>query len=75
MDGVLRRLGVVETTVSEIRTQVGAIAAILPHLATKDDVTAVKVEVAELGTTLIKWLIATGIATAGLSVTIEKLVH
>ena len=75
MDDVLKRLGAVESTVSEIRSQVSAIAAILPHLATKDDVTAVRVEVAELGTTLIRWLIATGIASAGLVVTIEKLVH
>jgi hypothetical protein len=75
MDDVLKRLGAVESTVSEIRSQVSGIAAILPHLATKNDVTAVRVEVAELGTKLIKWLIATGIATAGLVVTIENFFH
>jgi hypothetical protein len=48
MDDVLKRLGVVESTVSEIRSQVSGIATILPHLATKDDVTAVRVEVSEL---------------------------
>ena len=52
MDEVLKRLGAVETAVSEIKVQVGAIAATLPHLATKDDVrveiSAVRVEVAEV---------------------------
>jgi hypothetical protein len=36
-DDVLKRLGVVESSVSEIRTQVGGITSILPHLATKAD--------------------------------------
>src|ERR1700722_18470831 len=52
MDEVLKRLGAGETAVSEIKVQVGAIAATLPHLATKDDVrveiSAVRVEVAEV---------------------------
>jgi hypothetical protein len=36
-DDILKRLGVVESSVSEIRTQVGGITATLPHLATKAD--------------------------------------
>jgi hypothetical protein len=109
MDEVLKRLGAVETAVSEIKVQVGAIAATLPHLATKDDVRveisavrvevaevkaqvagiaavmphlatkadlgAVKAEVSELGSKLISWLVATGIATAGLVITAMKFVH
>ena len=39
MDDVLKRLGLVESSVSEIRTQVTGIAAVLPHLATKSDLT------------------------------------
>jgi hypothetical protein len=50
MDDILKRLGAVESTVSEIRSQVSGISAILPHLATKADVTAVRVEVSELRT-------------------------
>jgi hypothetical protein len=69
----------VRVEVAEVRTQVAGIAAVMPHLATKADLTAVRVEVAEFGTKLIKWLIATGIATAGLVVTlvitIEKFIH
>jgi len=68
MDDVLKRLGAVESTVSEIRTQVSAIAAILPHLATKADVNAIE-------NATIKWTIATIIATAGLTVAIVKFVH
>jgi hypothetical protein len=34
----------------ETRTQVASIAAILPHLATKDDATGVRIEVSELRT-------------------------
>jgi len=75
MDDVLKRLGAVESTVSEIRSQVSTIVAVIPHLATKADLAAVRVEVAELGTKLIKWLIATGIATAGLVVTGMKFFH
>jgi hypothetical protein len=120
-EDVLRRLGVVETAVSETKLQVGAIAATLPTLATKDDLHAVKDDVsdlrtevraivaviphlatkgdlkdvkmevgaiaaviphlatkadlAELSEKLIKWLIATGIATTGLIAAAMKFVH
>jgi hypothetical protein len=95
MDEVLKRLGAVETAVSETKAQV---AATLPHLATRDDVRAVRVEVAEvraevrviaaviphlatkadlaeLSEKLVKWLIATGIASTGLIATAMKLFH
>ena len=68
MDDVLKRLGAVESTVSDIRSHVSAIAAVQPHLATKADV-------AELGTKIIKWIIATGMAMTGLIITAVKFVH
>jgi hypothetical protein len=68
MDDILKRLGAVETTVSEIRTQVSAIAAILPHLPTKSDVNAIE-------NATIKWTIATIIATAGLTIAIVRFIH
>jgi GTP:adenosylcobinamide-phosphate guanylyltransferase len=124
-DDVSKQFGAVETAVSETKLQVGAIAATLPHLATKDDVrveiSAVRVEVAEvkaqvaaivaviphlatkgdlkdvkmevgaiaaviphlatkadlaeLSEKLIKWLIATGIATTGLIAAAMKFVR
>ena len=45
MDDILKRLGVVEQGLSELRAQVSAILAIIPHLATKADVEAVRGEV------------------------------
>jgi hypothetical protein len=65
----------VRVEVAEVRTEVRAIAAVIPHLATKADLGAVRAEIAELGTKLISWLVATGIATAGLVVTAMKFVH
>jgi len=131
MDDVLKRLGAVETSVAEIKVQVGAIAAVIPHLATKSDVDGLRTEVraiaaviphlatkAEIGelraemcdgfgelraemhdgfgelraemrdgfgalkadnnalkTRMIKWAVATAIATAGLAFSIAKFVH
>ena len=61
-------LHVVKDDVKDLRTEVGAIVAVIPHLATKADL-------AELSEKLIKWLIATGIATTGLIATAMKFVH
>jgi Mg2+ and Co2+ transporter CorA len=47
MDDVLKRLGVVEASVADIRVQLGAVTAVLPHLATKADLTSVKTEIKE----------------------------
>ena len=68
MEDILKRLGNVETYVSELRSQVSAILAIIPHLATKADVAAVEAAI-------IKWIIATVLATAALAFTIAKYVH
>jgi len=48
VEDVLRRLGNVESDVSELKTQVGSILATIPHLATKADVLDVKRDVADL---------------------------
>ena len=45
MDDISKRLGVVETSVAEIRVKLDTV---LPHLATKADVQAVRVEVGSL---------------------------
>jgi hypothetical protein len=68
VDDILKRLGNVETHVSELRSQVSAILAITPHLATKADVAAVE-------TVIIKWIVATVLASAALAFTIAKFVH
>ena len=61
VEDILKRLGNVEAPVS-------AILAIIPHLATKADVAA-------LETAIIKWIIATTLASAALAFTIAKFVH
>ncbi len=61
-------MGNVETHVSELRSQVSAILAIIPHLATKADVAAAE-------SVIIKWIVATVLASAALAFTIAKFVH
>ena len=87
MEDILRRLGNVETHVSELREQVSAILAIIPHLATKADIAdvrttiadvrtavgQVKADVAAVETAIIKWIVATVLASAALAFTIAKL--
>ena len=45
VDDILKRLGAVEVGVSDLRVQVGAIVAVLPHLATKEDIQGTKVDI------------------------------
>ena len=75
VDDILKRLGNVEIHVSELRSQVSAILAIIPHLATKADVADVKADVAAVETVIIKWIVATVLASAALAFTIAKFVH
>ncbi len=75
MDDVLKRLTAVESSVSEIRTQVAAMAAVIPHLATKSDIGGLRGEMSALETRLIKWMIGTVIAGGGLAFSIAKFVH
>ena len=75
MEDILKRLGNLETDVSWLKSEVSAILATIPHLATKTDVTDVRTAVAAVETRIIKWIIATVLATAGLAFTIAKFVH
>jgi hypothetical protein len=75
VEDILKRLGNVETHVSELRSQVSAILAIIPHLATKADVAEVKADVAAVETVIIKWIVATMLTSAALAFAIAKFVH
>jgi hypothetical protein len=82
VDDILKRLGNVEGLVSELRSQVSGILALIPHLATKADVadlkaavTQVKVDVASLETKMIKWIISTVLTSTALAFSIAKFVH
>jgi len=67
VDDILKRLGAVESSVSDLRTHVGSMAAVMPHLATKADVSS-------LEASIIKWFVGTVIASAALTFGIVKLV-
>ena len=49
VEDILRRLGNVETHVSELKSQVSAILAIIPHLATKADIADVRTTIQDGG--------------------------
>lgn len=68
MEDVLRRLGNVETGVTDLKAQVARIEGVIPSLATKEDV-------ASLEATLIKWMIATALSSTALAFTVAKFVH
>ena len=48
VEDILKRLGAVEANVFELKSQVSAISAILPHLATKADIADVRTDVADV---------------------------
>lgn len=93
MEDILKRLGNLETSFHELKSQVSAILAVIPHLATKADLMDVRAElsasvadvrasvadvrasVAAVETAIIKWIIATTLATGALAFTIAKFVH
>ena len=86
MEDILKRLGNLETSFHELKSQVSAILAVIPHLATKADPSAsvadvrasvadVKASVAAMETAIIKWSVASMLATGALAFTIAKFVH
>ena len=67
-------------SIAELRTEVRAIAAAMPHLATAASVSviphlATAASVSAMETRIIKWMVATALASTGLAFTIAKLVH
>lgn len=79
MEDILKRLGAVESAVSDIKAQVAGIASIIasamPHLATKADINALRSAVHAREASLLKWLIGTLIASVALACTIAKFVR
>ena len=68
MDDVLRRLGVVEAVVGELRSDVSAMKATIPHLATKADLS-------DLETRIIRWLVGTTLAAVSAAFAVAKFVN
>jgi hypothetical protein len=73
------RLGALEVTVAEIKAQLASIASVLtsviPHLATKADINALRSEFYARESLQLKWLIGTLIASMALACTIAKFVR
>jgi hypothetical protein len=89
MDDVLKRLGILETIVNEVRVDVSAIKATLPHLATKADLKeafgsleskiagtqgSLEAKMHGMETRLIQWFIGTAITLVALAFGIAKYV-
>jgi hypothetical protein len=75
MDDILKRRGVLERGVSDLKVQVGSIAAQIPHLATKAEVGELKAAISEAKTSIVQCVVGTTIAAAGIAFTIAKFVH
>lgn len=75
MDDVLRRLGNVESQLKVLNTEVSAIKATLPHLATKAEIHAVRADINALEAKMIRWIVGTTIAMASVAFTIAKFVN
>ena len=75
VEDILKRVGNVETTVFDLKSQVSAILATIPHLATKSDVADLRTTIASLEARIIKWIVATLLTSTGLAFTIAKIVH
>jgi hypothetical protein len=81
-DDILRRLGTLEKDMSDVKVQIGSIAAQIPHLPTKADVSDVRTSVSDLRafvnevkTSIVQWVVGTTIAVAALAFAIAKFVH
>ena len=68
MDDITRRLGAVETDICAIKIDLASIKAVIPHLATKADLSDMKASI-------IQWIVATTIAVAAVAFSVAKFVH
>jgi hypothetical protein len=76
MDDVLKRLGAVESSVSDIKAEVSGLTATVAHLATKTDVSQVESSLIErivgMENSLIKWLVGTLIAAVSMAFVVAR---
>jgi hypothetical protein len=72
---LLKRLGVLERDVSDLKVHVGSIAAQVPRLATKAEVSDLKAAISEAKTSIVQWVVGTTIAAAGIAFAIAKFVN
>jgi hypothetical protein len=75
VEDILKRLGNLEINVTELKSEVSAIRATTPHLATKADVTGVRTALSDLEVRIIKWLVGTLLTAVSAAFTLAKFVH
>ena len=84
VDDLLKRLGNVESHVSELKSQFSALSATVSHLATAKSVSAIsaiiphlatKADLSAMESTIIKWFVATTLATATAAFALAKFIH
>ena len=75
MDDILKRLGTLESSVSDIRSQVSGLTGAMPHIATKADVNEVETTIHKVESTMVRWMVGTILAAAALAFAIAKFVH
>ncbi len=74
MDDILRKLAAVETAVSDIRSQVSAILAVLTHMATKSELNGLRSDLHAMEASLIKWIVGTSIASVAVASAIASVI-
>lgn len=65
----------IESLVGDIRVDLSAIKATLPHLATKAEVNGVRSDIHAFETRIIRWIVGTFIAAVSVAFTVAKFVN
>ena len=74
MEDIVTRVGRLETSMSDVRVDVAAIKAKLDHLATRGEIGELRGLLSATETSLIKWVVGTAMACAGLAFAAAKLI-
>ena len=75
MDDILARIGRLEDTTSDLKADLSSVKSTVQSLATKEQVGELKALISATETSLIKWVVGTAIACAGLAFAAAKFIH
>ena len=74
VDDILKRLTSLETSYAAMRADLSAVAAVVPHLATKAEICALRAEINAHEAAMLRWIIGTVISTGALAFAIARFV-
>ena len=74
MDDILTRVGNLEATLTDVRSDVASLKATVQHLATKAEVGELKALISSVEASVIRWVVGTAIGTAAVAFAAAKLV-